>query len=232
MSIVTELRGGLIVSCQARPGSPLRHSAMMAAMARAAELGGAVGIRANGPEDVAAIRPAVNLPIIGIYKQDLSGSDVYITPTLDAAQEVAAAGATILALDATARPRPGGMSAAEMIKACHESFGLPIMADISVLSEGIVAAAAGADLVATTLAGYTPYSRSTDGPDFELLEELVAHLPGVPIVVEGHVASPADACHALELGAYAVVVGAAITQPDWITRRFATAMAGTLPAPR
>ncbi len=230
-TLLESIKGRLIVSCQAGPDEPLYGSNIMAAMARAAEAGGAVGIRANGPEDVAAIAEAVRLPIIGIYKQELPGSDVYITPTLEAARQVVTAGASLLAVDATARLRPGDVGPAEMIRACKAGFGLPVMADISVLDEGLAAAEAGADLVATTLAGYTPYSRDLSTPDFGLLSALVARLPDVPIVVEGHVASPADACRALELGAYAVVVGAAITQPDWITRRFATAMAGTLPAP-
>jgi N-acylglucosamine-6-phosphate 2-epimerase len=224
MDVLKGLKGGLVVSCQARPGSPLRDKQIMAAMARAAEMGGAVGIRANGPEDIAAIRQAVNLPIIGIYKQMLAGTEVYITPTLEAAQQAARAGADIVAVDATARPRPDGVGAAEMIQMCKASLGLPVMADISVLSEGIAAAEAGADLISTTLAGYTGYSHPRETPDFDLVRDLVTHLPHSRIVVEGHISSLAEACRALELGAYAVVVGAAITQVDWITHRFATAM--------
>lgn len=219
MNVWQRLQHGLVVSCQARPGSPLRNSMMMAAMAQAAEQAGAVGIRANGPADIAAIRAAVQLPIIGLYKQELPRTDVYITPTFEAAREVMAAGADLVALDATDRLRPGGVTAAEMIQYCRAELKAPVMADISTLAEGIAAAEAGAELVATTLVGYTPASRHLSPPDFELISALVKSVP-VPVVVEGHIATPEQARRALELGAYAVVVGAAITQPDWITRRF------------
>lgn len=225
MGIVEKLRGGLIVSCQARPGSPFRDSAIMAAMARAAEIGGAVGVRVDGPEDIAAIRAAVRLPIIGIYKQQIPGVDVYITPTLDAARRVVSVGADLLAVDATARPRPGGVDAGEMIRSCKAGLGVPVMADVSTLEEGIEAARAGADLVATTLVGYTSYSQHVTLPDFDLVRDLVAAV-SVPVVVEGHISTPADVQRAIQLGAYAVVVGAAITQPEWITRRFVEALPG------
>jgi N-acylglucosamine-6-phosphate 2-epimerase len=223
MDILQRLRHGLIVSCQARPGSPLRSSHIIAVMAQAAEQAGAAGIRASGPEDIAAIRAAVRLPIIGIYKQDLPGTEVYITPTLAAAREVVAAGADLVALDATGRLRPGGITAVQMIQSCRTELQVPVMADISTLAEGIAAAEAGADLIATTMVGYTAYSQHLSPPNFELIRELVSAVP-TPVVVEGHIATPEQARRALELGAYAVVVGAAITQPDWITRRFVTGM--------
>lgn len=223
MDTLQRLRFGLIVSCQARPGSPLRSPHIMAAMAQAAEQAGAVGIRANGPEDIAAIRAAVRLPIIGIYKQDLPDVEVYITPTLAAAREVVAAGADLVAVDATDRLRPGGLTAAQMIQGCRAELKVPVMADISTLAEGIAAAEAGADLIATTMVGYTPYSQHLSPPDFDLIRELVSAVP-TPVVVEGHITTPEQARRALDLGAYAVVVGAAITQPDWITRRFVAGM--------
>lgn len=223
MDTLQRLRFGLIVSCQARPGSPLRSPHIMAAMAQAAEQAGAVGIRANGPEDIAAIRAAVRLPIIGIYKQDLPDVEVYITPTLTAAREVVAAGADLVAVDATDRLRPGGLTAAQMIQGCRAELKVPVMADISTLAEGIAAAEAGADLIATTMVGYTPYSQHLSPPDFDLIRELVSVVP-TPVVVEGHITTPEQARRALDLGAYAVVVGAAITQPDWITRRFVAGM--------
>lgn len=219
MSFLEKLRSGLIVSCQASPTSPLRDSSIMAAMARAAQAGGAAGIRANGPEDIRAIRSAVSLPIIGIYKKVLPGYEVYITPTLEAAQEVAEAGSDILAVDATLRPHPSGLMPQDFIKACKRKFGLPVMADISTLKEALAAAEAGADLVATTLVGYTPYTLQRPRPDYELIAQLVEQAP-VPTVVEGHVHSPEQARRALELGAFAIVVGTAITQPDWITARY------------
>jgi N-acylglucosamine-6-phosphate 2-epimerase len=219
MSILERLRSGLIVSCQASPTSPLRDSGIMAAMARAALAGGAAGIRANGPEDIRAIRAAVHLPILGIYKQVVPGFDVYITPTLETAEEVAEAGSDILAVDATLRPHPSSLTPQEFIKACKRSFGLPVMADISTLEEALAAADAGADLVATTLVGYTPYTSHRPQPDFELIHQLVEQAP-VPTIVEGHIYSPEQARRALEEGAFAIVVGTAITQPDWITARY------------
>ncbi|MCP4167921.1 MAG: putative N-acetylmannosamine-6-phosphate 2-epimerase [Chloroflexi bacterium] len=219
MDSLKQLCHGLIVSCQAQTSSPLRDSNMMAAMALAAEQAGAAGIRADGPDDIAAIRAVVKIPIIGIYKQELPGTDVYITPTLESARAVVTAGADLVALDATARPHPGNLTTTELIRSCQTELGVPVMADISILPEGIAAAEAGADLVATTLVGYTPYSRHLSPPDFELIRELVLAVATL-VVVEGHISTPAEAHRALDLGAYAAVVGAAITQPDQITRRF------------
>lgn len=219
MSILERLQSGLIVSCQASATSPLRDSGMMAAMARAALAGGAVGIRANGPEDIRAIRAAVHLPIIGIYKQDMPEYEVYITPTMEAAAEVVQAGADILAVDATLRPHPGGLTAQDFIQACKDEFSIPVMADISTLEEALAAAEAGADLIATTLVGYTAYTLQRPLPDYELVAQLVKQVP-IPTIVEGHIRTPEDARCALELGAFAVVVGTAITQPDWITAKF------------
>ncbi len=223
MDILKQLRHGLIVSCQAKTGSPLRDSKMMAAMAQAAEQAGAVGIRADGPADIEAIRGVVKIPIIGIYKQELPGTDVYITPTFESAQAVVAAGADLVALDATARPRPGDLTATELIRCCQTELEVPVMADISTIPEGIAAAEAGADLVATTLVGYTPDSRHLSPPNFELIHQLVITV-ATPVVVEGHISTPAEARQALDLGAHAVVVGAAITQPAQITRRFVGVM--------
>jgi N-acylglucosamine-6-phosphate 2-epimerase len=219
LELLQKLQGGLIVSCQASEESPLRDVRIMAALARAAQNGGAVGIRANGPADIAAIRAVVNLPIIGINKLHLPGYEVYITPTLDSAREVVQAGCDLLALDATLRPHPADLSTAEIIQACRLEFKMPVMADISTLEEGLAAADAGADIVATTLTGYTSYTSDRPLPDFELLEKLVTRL-SIPVFVEGHIRSPADARRALELGAFAVVVGAAITRPEWITANF------------
>lgn len=221
--ILTAIRGGLIVSCQAKPGSPLRSPEIMAAMARAASIGGARGIRANTPEDVAAIRAAVGLPLIGLWKQDIPGFDVYITPTLAAARAIAAAGADIVALDATLRPHPEGLDAAGLIKAVKGALRVLVMADISTLEEGIAAARAGADIVSTTLSGYTPYSPQIKGPDLELVVAL-SRAVSIPVIAEGRISTPAEARRALDLGAYAVVVGTAITAPDAITAHFVRAL--------
>lgn len=230
MGIIGTLHKGLIVSCQAKPGSPLRNAQVMAAMALAAEVGGAVGIRANGAEDIAAIRAMVALPIIGINKVSLDGFDVFITPTLESARQVVAAGADIIAMDATLRPRPGGMTVAQVIQLYKDELGLPVMADISTLEEGMAAAEAGADVVATTLSGYTPYSRQQDHPDFLLITELAARLK-TPIIAEGRIANPEDARRALDEGAHAVVVGTAITAIDWVTKRYVAALHGYSSSP-
>jgi len=220
--LISALRGRLIVSCQAPEGTPLHGASFMAAMARAAQIGGAVGIRANGPDDIRAIKAAVPLPIIGIYKIRDPEFEPYITPTFEAAKEIAEAGAHIIAVDATLRPHPKNLSAAELI-AQIKTLGLPVMADISTLEEGIAAADAGADIVATTMSGYTPYSRQSDEPDFALIEEL-SRAVEVPIIAEGRIQTPEQARQAIDLGAHAVVVGTAITRPDVITKRYVEAL--------
>ena len=155
--------------------------------------------------------------MIGLYKA--GEADVYITPTLEHARAVVAAGAAIVALDATSRPRPDGRSLGEVISALHAEFGVPVMADISTVEEALAAAALGADVVSTTLSGYTPYSPQSKEPDLALVAELAPRLT-VPVVAEGRVSTPAQARAALDAGAFAVVVGAAITRPQWITAQF------------
>jgi N-acylglucosamine-6-phosphate 2-epimerase len=223
--LATRLRGGLIVSCQAVPGEPLFGAIHMAAMARAAVSAGAVGIRANGPADIAAIRAEVTVPVIGIYKLDLTGFEVRITPTLETALQVAAAGADLIALDATFRPHPEG-SVDWLIEQIHRRSGLPVLADVSTLQEGLTAAACGAEFVGTTLSGYTSDSPDLPGPDFTLLSDLLAALgpKGIPVIAEGRIATPEQAARALVLGAHSVVVGSAITRPQWIVARFVEAL--------
>lgn len=222
IDVIARLERGLIVSCQATEDTPFHGPVFMAAMARSAEMGGAVGIRANGPADIAAIKNSVRLPIIGIWKVVYEGYEPYITPTLEDARKIAEAGADIIALDATLRPHPGDLSAQQLI-ADVKTLGLPIMADISTFEEGIAAAEAGADIVATTMSGYTPYSPHSDQPDFRLIEEL-ARVLSIPVIAEGKIGTPDQARRAIDLGAYAVVVGAAITQPWTITEKFARAL--------
>jgi N-acylglucosamine-6-phosphate 2-epimerase len=216
--LIEHIRGNLIVSCQALYNEPLHGSHIMARMAVAAKEGGAVAIRANSPEDIRAIKETVDLPIIGLYKDGESG--VYITPTFNHAKAVADAGADVVALDATLRPRPDGSTFAEIVKRMHDELGAMVLADVSTIEEGIAAQNAGADFVAPTLSGYTDYSPQLHGPDFELLRALVQKLQ-MPIIAEGRIHTPEDARKALELGALAVVVGSAITRPQWITAQFA-----------
>lgn len=215
------IKDGLVVSCQALAHEPLHGSHHMVVMAKAAKEGGAAGIRANSPEDIRAIRKEVDLPIIGLWKQDYEGFEVFITPTLEAAIAVYEAGASIVALDATSRPRPDGRSLEETIAELKKR-GIPVMADISTYEEGIEAEKFGADYVSTTLSGYTPYSQTTL-PNLELVRELSEVLT-VPTVAEGGISTPEEARQALDHGAYFVVVGSAITRPQLITAQFAKAL--------
>lgn len=220
---VTQVRHGLIVSCQALPGEPLHGADIMARMAVAAAQGGAVAIRANSPEDIRAIRAAVTLPLIGLFKAEIPGYPVYITPTLEHARAVAAAGADIIAIDATARSRPQPGTLAEFIQAIHTETGCLVLADIATEAEGIAAEAAGADLVSTTMSGYTDDSPRQPEPDLELVKNLAARLQ-VPLLAEGRYRTPAQIQQALIYGATAVVVGGAITRPQEITRWFVSEM--------
>ncbi|MFB3882552.1 MAG: N-acetylmannosamine-6-phosphate 2-epimerase [Armatimonadota bacterium] len=223
-SVLDRLKGGLIVSCQALPGEPFFDPHYMAAFARAAEMGGAVGIRAKEP-DIRAIRQACGLPIIGIDKVYLDGFDIYITPRYEDAERIAAAGADIVALDCTPRPRPQGVTAEELIRRIQRNLRLPVMADISTLDEAVAAERAGADIIATTLSGYTPYSRRTEGPDFDLLEAVIRAVRA-PVIAEGHIYTLAEARACIALGAHAIVVGTAITRPIELARRFSEAIRG------
>ncbi|MEV6703689.1 putative N-acetylmannosamine-6-phosphate 2-epimerase [Streptomyces sp. NPDC051453] len=217
------LDGRLIVSCQAPPGDPMRDTGTLVRLARAAAAGGAAGIRANEPEVVAAISAAVDLPLIGLWKDGDTG--VYITPTVRHALAVAEAGAHVVAADATARPRPDGGTFADVVAAVHAAGAL-VMADVATLDEGVAAAAAGADFVSTTLSGYVPGSPRQDGPDLDLVAALSAAL-AVPVVAEGRISTPEEAALALARGAHSVVVGTAITAPTALTSRFVTALPRT-----
>ncbi|MFC7531502.1 putative N-acetylmannosamine-6-phosphate 2-epimerase [Actinoplanes sp. GCM10030250] len=218
---VAAIRGGLIVSCQAGPDHPLRDSPTIARMARAAVLGGATAVRCGGVggvPDVRAVAAAVTVPVIGLTKRGASG--VFITPTVGDALEVLEAGAAVVATDGTMRRRPDSAPFHRTVEAVHAAGGL-VMADVSTLVEGVAAAEAGADLIATTLSGYTPYSAQADGPDLSLVAALAAALPSAVIVAEGRYHLPGHVRAALEAGAAAVVVGTAITDPAWITGTFA-----------
>jgi N-acylglucosamine-6-phosphate 2-epimerase len=221
--VIQQIEGGLIVSCQAEEGSPFFEPEAMARFARAAELGGAIGIRAKEP-DIRAIREWCGLPVIGIDKVYLEGFEVYITPRFEDAERIAAAGASILALDCTPRPRPGGVTMEELVGRVKAELKLPVMADISTLDEALAAERAGADIVATTLSGYTPYSRKTEGPDFDLLEAVIRAVH-VPVIAEGHIYTLAEALACFALGAHAIVIGTAISRPVELTQRFAQAIA-------
>jgi N-acylglucosamine-6-phosphate 2-epimerase len=219
------LHGGLVVSCQAPEGSPLRDSRIIAALARCAERGGAAGVRVDGPEDVAAVRRAVALPIIGLYKMR-GPSPVYITPTFDAGRAVAEAGAGIVAVQATQERAGTAEALADLVARLHAECRVLVMADVSTVEEGLAAEAAGADLVGTTMSGYTPRSPTMDGPDLGLVRTLRQRVR-VPVLAEGRIRTPEEAAAAIRAGAWAVVVGRAITMPEAITQAFCAAVAAS-----
>ncbi|GAB3919881.1 putative N-acetylmannosamine-6-phosphate 2-epimerase [Microlunatus endophyticus] len=215
------LEGGLIVSCQAYPGEPLFDPDVMRRMAEAAVAGGAVGIRAKGLDDIRLIRAAVDVPVIGLVKVGSEG--VYITPTVDHAVAVAAAGAGIVAIDGTRRPRPDGLDLAEVIATIHDRTDALVMADVGDLEDGLASAAAGADLISSTLAGYTGARPRSEGPDVDLVRDLASAVE-VPVLAEGRIRTAEQAGACLQAGAHAVVVGTAITYPTSITRWFVDAL--------
>ena len=219
-NIINKFKGGLIVSCQALEGEALHSSFIMGRMALAAKMGGAKGIRANSPEDIAEIKKNVDLPIIGIIKKDYPQSPVYITPTIKEVDILINTGIDIIAADATFRIRPDGIDVEQFIRTVKNKYpNVIFMADISTYEEGMFAQECGADLIATTLAGYTSYTAAKDEPDFELIERLVKDLR-VPLIVEGRINTPEEAQRCIKMGAWAVVVGGAITRPELITKRF------------
>lgn len=220
---IQSLKGGLVVSCQAPADSPLHHPVVIAAMAEAAVLRGAVGVRIDTPAHIEAVRQRVTVPIIGLWKQVIPGSDVYITPQFHHAQAVAGAGADIIAIDGTLRQRPGGESLPELISRIHQELGKPVMADIDDLPAAKASAEARADLLGTTLYGYTEDTKMQKPPGFQLLTDMVAEV-STPCVCEGGIASPQSARQALELGALFVVVGTAITGIDTLVERYYSAV--------
>ena len=226
MTALEELRGGLVVSCQPlpdEPDDPFGHPQLQSAMAAAAVAGGAVGIRANGPADIAAIVARVPVPVIGLWKRGAwrGGTRVTITPTAEDAVAVARAGAAIIAVDATARPRPDGATFATTVAAVHARTDALVLADVATAAEAEAAVDAGADAVASTLSLFRP-GPVPGGPDFDTLRELVERVD-VPVVAEGRFRTAPELERAFALGAHAVVVGNAITSPLALTRRLAAA---------
>lgn len=232
---IEALDGALIVSCQASLGEPLNHPSHILALSLSAINGGARALRLEGTENVAHVRKAADnmfkgkLPLIGLTKDEIPAeerlSNVYITASFADASALAAAGADIIALDATGRKRKDGLDLAETIGRIHSELKLPVWADCSSFSEGHNAFEAGADIVSTTLFGYTEETAlpKEHGPGIDLLREFVAHI-NVPIILEGRVWNPREITTAFEIGAYAVVVGSAITRPQLITERFVSAI--------
>ena len=216
------LRGKLIVSCQAYPGEPMRDPRTMAQVAASAVVGGAAAVRVQGLEDVQQTRAAVDVPVIGLWKDGHDG--VFITPTLRHALAVANAGAHIVAIDGTRRPRPDGLDLAATVAGIRAESDALVMADCGSLDDARAAADAGADLIGTTLAGYSGERPKTVGPDIELIAQIAWADLGVPLIAEGRIHTPDQARQALDAGAFALVVGTAITHPATITGWFVEAL--------
>lgn len=216
--MLNQIKGKLIISCQALPDEPLHSSFIMGRMALAATQGGASGIRAQSMEDIIEIKKNTNLPIIGIVKRNYDDSDIYITPTKKEVDELLAVGCEMIALDATNRKRPHDEKIEDLISYI-KSKGVETMADCSTYEECMEAQRIGFDCVSTTLCGYTPYSELIDGPNVDLVKKLVADLD-IPLIAEGKINTPEDLKAVLEAGAYCAVVGGAITRPLQIAKRF------------
>lgn len=223
---VENIKGKLIVSCQALPNEPLHSSFIMGRMARAAKEGGAYGIRANTKEDIAEIQKEVDLPIIGIVKRDYEDSKVYITPTMKEIEELMEVKPEIIAVDATSSIRPGNLTLDEFfhqIKARYPDQLL--MADCSTIEEALHADELGFDFIGTTLVGYTKQSKDfkIEENDFEIIRTIVEKAKH-KVIAEGNINTPEKAKRVIELGAYSVVVGSIITRPQLITKSFAEAL--------
>lgn len=220
-AIIERLAGGLIVSCQAYPGEPMRRPETMAQVARSVVEAGAVAVRLEGVDDIRAAAD-LTVPIIGIWKD--GPGPVVITPTVDQAIAVLDAGADIVAIDGTRRPRADGHTLASAIHAIRTARPhAVIMADCGSLDDALAAEAAGAELIGTTLSGYTGERPATPGPDIALIREIAAAC-ATPIVAEGRIATPQEAAAALGAGAFTVCVGSAITHPARITASFRAAI--------
>jgi len=221
------LRGKLIVSCQALPGEPLHSSFIMGRMALAATQGGAAAIRCNTQEDIAEIRKNTDLPLLGIVKRDYEDSEIFITPTLQEVKELVDVGVEIIAMDATDRLRPEGQSLKDFMAEVKQAFPEQLfMADCSTYEDGIQAAELGFDIISSTMAGYTPGTKGRSLPALDLIRRWSRELD-IPVIAEGGISTPEDLAAAFEAGAFAVVVGGAITRPLQITQRFAAALPQT-----
>jgi N-acylglucosamine-6-phosphate 2-epimerase len=203
----------------------MHEPAVIAAMALASVNQGAVAVRIESPAHVAAVRQRVPAPIIGLWKQQIPGFEVYITPQFHHAEAIAQAGADIIAIDATLRPRPHGETLQDLITKIHTELGKPVMADVDTLENAIAAAEAGADIIGTTLYGYTGETQYLKPPGFDLLTQLVKTLDSF-IICEGGIASAEMAKQAIALGADAVVVGTAITGVDLQVKAYAQQILG------
>ncbi len=223
--ILNAVHEKLIVSCQALPEEPLHSSFIMGRMAYAASLGGAKGIRANTVEDIEEIRKNVDLPIIGIIKKVYDDyPNVYITPTMQEVKALADIHCDIIAMDATCRTRPQGKELKDFFQEARSAYPDQLfMADCASIEDGMAAAKMGFDLIGTTLAGYTEYTKGVSVPPYSMIKYLIHHC-GKPVVAEGNISTPEQLRHAMDMGAWTVVVGSAITRPYEITKKFVKAL--------
>ena len=227
-ALLDSLKGGLIVSCQTQKDDPIYSEDMHVKMAQAAKWAGAVALRANSPEQIRDIKAAVNLPVIGLYKIWNENTDVFITPTLQAAKQVWEAGAEIIALDTTAQINGEGRRAYELLPEVKKEIPDAILfADVSNYDEAARAVELGADIVGPTLYGYTAETKNIESPDLREFARMCRDFGDkVYMVMEGHIYTPEDAMKCIFLGAHAVVVGSAITRPHLTAKRFVDLLSG------
>ena len=227
--ILESLKGGLIVSCQVQHDDPIYTDNMVVKMAEAARWAGAVGIRANSPEQIKAIKEAVpELPMIGLWKVWHDDTDVFITPTMKEVKAIWEAGAEIIALDCTAQVTHEGTQAWNLIKEVKKEIPEAIIfADVSNLEEARRAVENGADIVAPTLYGYTKETSHIEGADYRMFAQMCRELKDEAyVMMEGHLYTPEDAMKCIFLGAHSVVVGSAITRPHLTAKRFVDLLSG------
>lgn len=218
--VMEKIKGGLIVSCQARVGWAMYGCEIMAAFAKAAKEGGAIGIRATGPDNIAAIKKVVDLPIIGINKEWHDGCNVYITPTYKSAEAILETGIEIIALDATSRKRPNNEKFEDIVKKIKVNYpDVLIMGEISTIEEAKNILPLNLDIISTTLSGYTDETKDINEVNIKVIEDIVA-ITDTPVIAEGKINTEEEALRALKAGAHSIVIGTAITRPEIITKKF------------
>lgn len=222
--IIQQLRNAMIVSCQAEGDDPFNSDPMyMGLFAKAAEMGGAKGIRSEGLEKISAIKNVTKLPIIGLLKSTFADGTVCITGSIKEVEDLLSVGCDIIAIDGTFRKREG-YTGPDFIREVKRRYGCLVLADIATCAEALACEEAGADCISTTLNGYTPETLTDDNvPNLKALEEVVNNIH-IPVFAEGRYNTPADAKKAMEIGAYGVIVGSAITRPRVITSWFVKEM--------